>query len=132
MVLYWTDEEVEIFNDNLYAKIFDIDGNLLPGVPDEGIIVCQHIYTDMYEQSLAGSVIDEAGNSIVLWKDNRGGFYHELSPAALFIQKIDLNILDVSEENIEESYQVQISNYPNPFNPSTTISFQLDNPALLM
>ena len=125
MVLYWTDEEVEIFNDNLYAKIFDIDGNLLPGVPDEGIIVCQHIYTDMYEQSLAGSVIDEAGNSIVLWKDNRGGFYHELSPAALFIQKIDLNILDVSEENIEESYQVQISNYPNPFTGSTTLRCDL-------
>jgi len=31
----------------------------------------------------------------------------------------------VSEENIEESYQVQISNYPNPFTGSTTLRCDL-------
>ncbi|MDP8321775.1 MAG: T9SS type A sorting domain-containing protein, partial [Candidatus Stygibacter australis] len=116
MVVYWTDMD----NEDLYAKIFNTDGSLVSGVPEEGIIVCQH----SYNQRLVSSGIDDAGNSIVLWRDNRGAFLPEPDPA-LFIQRIDLTTLAVSEENIDESYLVQISNYPNPFTGSTTLRCDL-------
>jgi len=116
MVVYWTDMD----NDDLYAKIFNTDGSLVAGVPEEGIIVCEH----SYEQNLVGSVIDDAGSSIALWRDNRGAFLSEPDPA-LYIQKIDLTTLAVSEENIDESHLVQISNYPNPFTGSTILRCDL-------
>ncbi|MCF7913319.1 MAG: T9SS type A sorting domain-containing protein [Candidatus Cloacimonetes bacterium] len=120
MVVYWTDIE----NIDLYAKIFNTDGSLVAGVPEDGIIVCGH----SYQQDLVSSVIDESGNSIALWRDNRGAFLPEPDPA-LYIQRMDLTTLAVSEDNIEESYQIHLSNYPNPFTGSTTLLCDLPREA---
>ena len=46
---------------------------------------------------------------------------------SLFIEKIDETIVSVDDSNLNKiKYQLQLTNYPNPFNPTTTISFSID------
>jgi len=116
IVFYWSEEE----SGNVFAKIFDTDGSLVEDIPENGIEVC----TQINEQIVFDCVSDEAGNSIVIWKDERAEYAPAGDPS-LYIQKLDLALLPVNEEEITGSNIVNISNYPNPFMGSTILKCDL-------
>ncbi len=116
IVVYWSDNNLH----DVYAKIYYTDGSLAENVPEEGIAVCDQ----RHMQKLEDCVIDEAGNSIVLWGDERGEFYPATDPS-IYIQKLDLAILPAENEEITGSNSVKLSNYPNPFMGSTILKCDL-------
>lgn len=107
-------------NYDIYALIYDTDGNMIENIPPGGLEVC----TESHLQSLLECSCDENGSSILLWKDGRGE-YNPGSDHSLYVQKIDLTAAPVTDEEIPDGNLVNMSNYPNPFTKSTTLTCDL-------
>jgi len=116
IIVYWSD----IGYDNIYALIYDLEGNLIENIPPEGISIC----SERHEQYCRSSVVDDSGNSFVIWQDARGSFMPATDPS-LYVQKIDLNTVPTFDDEIIEGNFVNMSNYPNPFTRSTTLKCDL-------
>ncbi len=106
---------------DLYAKIYDLDGNLVDNIPENGLEIC----TEREIQSPVSNVIDDNGNCIVLWKDYRGYISGESYSPSLYTQKIDVTLSPTYEDNIADINLVNLSNYPNPFINSTNLKCDL-------
>lgn len=115
IIAYWTDE-----NYNIRALLYDQEGNLIENVPPDGIDICSAIHS----QYLSTSIIDDNDNSIVVWGDARGKFMPASDPS-IYVQKIDLSTVPVTEEDIPDGNLVNLSNYPNPFTQSTILKCDL-------
>ncbi|MCF7911728.1 MAG: T9SS type A sorting domain-containing protein [Candidatus Cloacimonetes bacterium] len=115
LIVYGTSE-----SNDIYAIIYDIDGNIVENLPPEGLQVC----TQQHAQSFKACATDENGSNIVLWKDERGEFAPYTDPS-LYVQKIDLTSVPITDEEIPDGNLVNMTNYPNPFSRSTTLKCDL-------
>ncbi|MCF7918452.1 MAG: T9SS type A sorting domain-containing protein [Candidatus Cloacimonetes bacterium] len=116
IIVYWSG-----INDNdVYAMIFDLEGNLIPNFPPEGISVIR----ERHDQYCHSSVVDNSGSSIVIWQDTRGSYLSSAGPS-IYAQKIDLTSVSLTDSEIPEGNMINLSNYPNPFMVSTNLKCDL-------
>ncbi|MCF7911727.1 MAG: T9SS type A sorting domain-containing protein [Candidatus Cloacimonetes bacterium] len=113
ITVYWTTETER----DVYAKFYDLDGNLVDNFPEDGLAIC----TERHSQTVSSSTIDDNGSSILLWQDTRGeGSYY-----GLYAQKIELSTIPATDDEILNGNLTNINNYPNPFMQSTTLTCDL-------
>ena len=109
---------------DIYAKIYNSDGNLVDNIPENGLEVC----TQPHWQNIEACVTDQNGSSIALWQDRRGE-YMPMDDPSLYVQKIDLSTVPITDEEIIDGNLLNVSNYPNPFTRSTTLKCDLPRSA---
>ncbi|MBN2830530.1 MAG: T9SS type A sorting domain-containing protein [Candidatus Cloacimonetes bacterium] len=99
----------------LRSMVIDQNGTVLysPGAD---------ILTNMIEDSVVKGAVVE--NSFYLvWQDYHTGD-SPVAPQELYMQKLDTAPMGIEENSLPENF-ITCGNYPNPFNPTTTISFSL-------
>ncbi len=115
-VIVWQDFRNGIFNSDIYAQRYDASGNPVGGnylVPNT-----QYAFFHQEDPTVA------ANNSFIYftWADNR-----RAKGLDVYAKIVDWNWTKVREEqetSHPDSFELS-NNYPNPFNPTTTISFSL-------
>ncbi len=102
----------------------DLDGNVV--TPLYGSTI-----TDSRgEKRLIGAHEMDNGQFLVIWRDQCVENILDgdvIQYNAICGQLFDFSSLGSNENTIQSSYSYQLSNYPNPFNPETTISFSIPN-----
>ena len=101
----------------VYAQRFDENGNAL--WTEGGVVVCEEANYSYFPEMTS----DGAGGIIVTWTDDRGVDYD------IYAQKIDADGSIVIASDTPAASCRLFSNYPNPFNPTTTIRFYLSEPS---
>lgn len=79
----------------------------------------------VYDQSLPEVAVMDENNMVAVWKDARSNINEEGSNTMLFAQRFHIDRIEL--DNPEITRPLQLTNYPNPFNPITTISFKIPN-----
>ena len=97
----------------VYAQRFDENGNALWRAG--GIIVCEEADYSSFPEMTS----DGAAGTIVTWGDDRG------VDSDIYAQKIDADGYIVVDSDIPAASCRLFGNYPNPFNPVTTVQFYL-------
>ncbi len=113
---------ISSYPENLSFSSFDLDGNVV--TPPNGIIIAD----SRGEKRLKDTHEMDNGQLMVIWSDQcvenildgDGSQYN-----AICGQLFDFSPLSNHENTIPSSRNLQLSNYPNPFNPETTISFSI-------
>jgi len=104
---------------HIIAQLVSPDGELQYGL--SGITICDQIMEQDYPQ-----VYVNGTDAYICWRDGRSTMTGEeglFSIYGIYTQKLYLEPTSADEELVEP---IEIlSNYPNPFNPETTISFSL-------
>ena len=90
-------------------------------------LLTNEVICDTHFGSFQPLITTMPDNSLYLsWKDSRGAKLtpeHYIVPSSIFAQHYYLS--PISAENVPQPTTVQLSNYPNPFNPTTEIMFNL-------
>ena len=115
-VIVWQDFRNGIFNSDIYAQRYDASGNPVGG----NYLVPNTQYAFFHQEDPAVA----ANNSFIYftWADNR-----RAKGLDVYAKIVDWNWTKVREEqetSHPDSFELS-NNYPNPFNPTTTISFSL-------
>jgi hypothetical protein len=107
------------YSTHINAQLVSPDGEMQYGL--EGITICDPIMVQNFPQ-----VYVNGSDAYICWRDGRSTIMGEeglVSIPGIYTQKIHLEPTSVEENLIEPNFI--LSNYPNPFNPETTISFSL-------
>jgi FlgD Ig-like domain len=123
LFIIWEETQAgKYFSDLLFTRI-DINGELVE-TPDEGDVL-----TEAYHRQAEISVVsDENGGFISFWRDNRATGIEETKD--MYMQRVSWGV-DVKDQRVANlpSKVTLDNNYPNPFNPSTMIKFNIDSPS---
>jgi len=121
----------EEFNDfNAYfdikAQLLNENGELL--LNPQGLVICDEFGDQIYPLVVSNGNND----AIIAWLDNRAKYlsagFEEFQ--GVYAQKFYVEQTSIENEVIPNT-NFMLSNYPNPFNPNTTISFSLQNNSIV-
>jgi hypothetical protein len=96
------------------ANLFNNEGELV----DAGAIISHHTVNWFF-----AAITDQQGGLYIGWPDSRISTV-EGEAINLYAQRLQLLSVTASD-NVTPASQPTLSNYPNPFNPSTTIAYSL-------
>jgi hypothetical protein len=118
IMVYW-DDVVQENDINLFAKKYNLDGNIAEGWTTDGLVICAAIKN----QQNPVEVTDGSMYSYVIWSDFRSSGKTDIYN--IYAQKLEL--FDNAEDNneIDEMIDINLSNYPNPFRNGTILSFDV-------
>jgi len=117
----WSHYTSNIENYDLYGIHMNSDGQIespwLPG----GNVICAALYSQMNAQLIS----DQAGGFIAAWEDGRSS--DKAGVKNIYAQRVNEFLVGIKPNNpkISPSGYELFTAYPNPFNPTTTISFSL-------
>ncbi len=120
ILLVWEDE-TENYTNNIKAQLINQSGEIL--WQEGGITICDSFH-DQLEPKV--EAIDTE-NFVLSWRDNRAGIYgeNEILCTSIYAQKIHIEPTYTPNEILNTITGKLNQNHPNPFNPTTTISFSV-------
>jgi len=119
-VIFWEDyyySTAAHISTELYAQMVDMDGNLQWDT--EGYEICSAIKN----QSKPQATTDNSNNVYVIWQDTRSSGKTDIYN--IYAQKLFDYPVGIDDEFISDN-KISIINYPNPFQNSTEIYFNLN------
>jgi hypothetical protein len=115
----WSEDSIDPYSYDkiIKAQLITDTGELL--WPMEGESVCESIKYRENPQAVFN------GNDYVycVWSDGRANDYCVTDD--LYAQKMNISETGISENNVVDHSDNILTNYPNPFNPETAISFSI-------
>jgi hypothetical protein len=111
---FWK-EIISEYESDLLAQTISVNGELL--WDSQGYIVCNAIKN----QSKPQAVSDFSGNTFVIWEDTRSSGKTDIYNIYAQMLRTDGNNTTV---NTIPAATITARNFPNPFNPATTIQFE--------
>ena len=105
---------------NIKAQLLGEDGEML--WQPQGIFICE----EFMDQNHPKVVSNGEDDVYIAWQDGRATIYDLTSIMGIYAQKFHVEQTSIENEVIPNTNFI-LSNYPNPFNPETTIKFTTEH-----